>query len=64
MFSFLSPVTHFPLNADVYLAQGVSYIRFLMTVFPPLDLMWQALLIVLGFKVTLWLLQVFRIIPT
>jgi len=57
-FSFLEPVTTLPFEADVYLAQGISYVRFLFTVFPPLELMFQALLVILAFKVTLKLIAV------
>lgn len=49
----LFPVVHTLPLVDSYLVSGVGYLRFLITVFPPLDVMLTAFLYYIGFKVVL-----------
>jgi len=53
LFSLFPVVEILPFGIDSVLVQGVAYLQFLITVFPPLGLMLDAMLIVISFKLIL-----------
>lgn len=55
-----STVTTLPFGIDSILVQGVGYIKFLATVFPPIDSVLNGFLYIIGFKV---LMKLVRLIP-
>lgn len=40
-----------PFGGDVYLTQAVGYAKFVFVMFPPLTLLWEAFIWVIGFKI-------------
>jgi len=61
MFSFLPVVDTLPLGMDSVLSTAVGYFRGLMSIFPPLEVVFTAFLIYVSFRVSLILLNVFKI---
>lgn len=55
-----STVTTLPFGIDSILVQGVGYIKFLATVFPPIDSVLNGFLYIIGFKI---LMKLVRLIP-
>lgn len=50
---FLPTVTTLPFGIDAVLVQGMGYFRFMVSVFPPLQVMMQGMLAVISFKLAL-----------
>lgn len=46
-----------PFGVDVHLVNGFGYIQFIMTFIPPIGLMVEAFLFVIGFKIALKLVM-------
>lgn len=55
-------VSTLPFGIDSILVQGMSYFKFLITVFPPFGVLWEALLLVIGFKILLKLIAMIPIV--
>ena len=51
-----------PLGMDAVLTQGVGYINFINVHFPPLGVLWEALLFVITFKLGLKLIAMIPVI--
>jgi len=49
-----------PLGIDAILVQGIGYLNFIKAIFPPLAVMWEALMFVIYFKLGL---KVIAMIP-
>lgn len=60
IFSLFPKVTALPFGIDSILVQGSGYIHFLVGVIPPLGIMLNGLLYIIGFKI---LMMFIRIIP-
>lgn len=53
---WLPSVTVLPMGIDSYLVQGMGYLQFLISVFPPMGAIYNAFLFVLSFKLGIKLL--------
>jgi len=62
MFSWLPAVTTLPLGIDPYLVQGVSGVRWIATFFPPMVILINGFMWVLGWKMFLIFVRVIPII--
>ena len=60
--SFLPKVTKIPFGIDSVLVQGMGYFHFIMGLFPPLSIMLNGFLVIMGFKVTLKLIAMIPIV--
>jgi len=59
-FAFFPQTRELPFGGDVYLTQAVAYAKFIFVMFPPLLILWEAFLWVIGFKIGL---KLFLMIP-
>lgn len=62
MFSFLPRVDELPFGMDGYLEQAVSTFKAFAEIFPPFEVVLQAFLFYLSFKIMMLTLRLLRII--
>jgi len=63
-FGWLPTVTTLPLGLDSALTTAIGSFYSIKEIIPPLDILWTAFLWYFGFKMTLWVLKTFRILPS
>jgi len=62
MTSWLPVVETLPFNMDEYFSTAVGSFKSFMEIFPPLQVIWSAFLIYVGFRVILLTMRLLRII--
>lgn len=57
---WIPEVTELPLGLDTILSNGIGHVRFVFTIFPPLEAVYNGFLIVVAFKIAL---KIFKSLP-